>query len=64
MYDLFAMIRFEAAGISPPTASILWSESVAAAGLELKAHPHVLRRTCGYDTRAIVPDNYRRRAAC
>jgi MFS transporter, PPP family, 3-phenylpropionic acid transporter len=30
MYDLFAMIRFEAAGISPPTASILWSESVAA----------------------------------
>jgi MFS transporter, PPP family, 3-phenylpropionic acid transporter len=30
MHDSFAMIRFEAAGISPPTASILWSESVAA----------------------------------
>jgi MFS transporter, PPP family, 3-phenylpropionic acid transporter len=30
MHDSFAMIRFEAAGISPPTASILWSEAVGA----------------------------------
>ena len=33
MHDSFAMIRFEAAGISPPTASILWSESVSAEAL-------------------------------
>jgi PPP family 3-phenylpropionic acid transporter len=30
MHDSFAMIRWQAAGISPPTASVLWSESVAA----------------------------------
>jgi PPP family 3-phenylpropionic acid transporter len=30
MHDSFAMIRWSAAGISPPTASVLWSESVAA----------------------------------
>jgi MFS transporter, PPP family, 3-phenylpropionic acid transporter len=30
MHDAFAVIRWEAAGISPPTASVLWSESVAA----------------------------------
>lgn len=30
MHDSFAMIRWKGAGISPPTASILWSESVAA----------------------------------
>jgi PPP family 3-phenylpropionic acid transporter len=30
MHDAFAIIRWEAAGISPPTASLLWSESVAA----------------------------------
>jgi PPP family 3-phenylpropionic acid transporter len=30
MHDTFAIIRWEAAGISPPTASVLWSESVAA----------------------------------
>jgi PPP family 3-phenylpropionic acid transporter len=30
MHDSFAMIRWEAAEISPPTASLLWSESVGA----------------------------------
>jgi MFS transporter, PPP family, 3-phenylpropionic acid transporter len=30
MHDAFAMIRWEEAGISPATASVLWSESVAA----------------------------------
>ena len=30
MHDSFAMIRWQAAGITPPTASLLWSESVAA----------------------------------
>jgi MFS transporter, PPP family, 3-phenylpropionic acid transporter len=30
MHDSFAMIRWQAARISPPTASVLWSESVAA----------------------------------
>lgn len=30
MHDAFAVIRWSAAGISPATASILWSESVAA----------------------------------
>jgi MFS transporter, PPP family, 3-phenylpropionic acid transporter len=30
MHDAFAMIRWQAAGITPPTASLLWSESVAA----------------------------------
>jgi PPP family 3-phenylpropionic acid transporter len=30
MHDSFAMIRWKASGISPPTASVLWSESVAA----------------------------------
>jgi PPP family 3-phenylpropionic acid transporter len=30
MHDAFAMIRWRAAGITPPTASLLWSESVAA----------------------------------
>jgi PPP family 3-phenylpropionic acid transporter len=30
MHDAFAMIRWTAAGISPATASVLWSESVAA----------------------------------
>jgi PPP family 3-phenylpropionic acid transporter len=30
MHDAFAMIRWGAAGIGPPTASVLWSESVAA----------------------------------
>jgi PPP family 3-phenylpropionic acid transporter len=30
MHDAFAMIRWNAAGISPVTASLLWSESVAA----------------------------------
>jgi PPP family 3-phenylpropionic acid transporter len=30
MHDSFAMIRWTAAGISPGTASVLWSESVAA----------------------------------
>jgi len=30
MHDSFAMIRWSAAGISPGTASVLWSESVAA----------------------------------
>jgi MFS transporter, PPP family, 3-phenylpropionic acid transporter len=30
MHDAFAMIRWHAAGITPPTASLLWSESVAA----------------------------------
>jgi MFS transporter, PPP family, 3-phenylpropionic acid transporter len=30
MHDSFAMIRWKEAGISPPTASVLWSESVAA----------------------------------
>jgi PPP family 3-phenylpropionic acid transporter len=30
MHDSFAMIRWRASGISPPTASLLWSESVAA----------------------------------
>jgi PPP family 3-phenylpropionic acid transporter len=30
MHDSFAMIRWKAAGISPPTASLLWSESVGA----------------------------------
>jgi PPP family 3-phenylpropionic acid transporter len=30
MHDAFAMIRWSAAGISPVTASLLWSESVAA----------------------------------
>jgi MFS transporter, PPP family, 3-phenylpropionic acid transporter len=30
MHDTFAMIRWSAAGISPATASVLWSESVAA----------------------------------
>jgi PPP family 3-phenylpropionic acid transporter len=29
MHDSFAMIRWKEAGISPPTASVLWSESVA-----------------------------------
>ena len=30
MHDAFAVIRWSAAGISPVTASLLWSESVAA----------------------------------
>ena len=30
MNDTFAVIRWSAAGITPPTASVLWSESVAA----------------------------------
>jgi MFS transporter, PPP family, 3-phenylpropionic acid transporter len=30
MHDAFAMIRWSASGISPATASLLWSESVAA----------------------------------
>jgi PPP family 3-phenylpropionic acid transporter len=30
MHDAFAMIRWRAAGVSPGTASLLWSESVAA----------------------------------
>jgi PPP family 3-phenylpropionic acid transporter len=30
MHDSFAMIRWKEAGISPPTASVVWSESVAA----------------------------------
>jgi PPP family 3-phenylpropionic acid transporter len=30
MHDSFAVIRWSAAGISPVTASVLWSESVAA----------------------------------
>jgi PPP family 3-phenylpropionic acid transporter len=30
MHDAFAMIRWRASGITPPTASLLWSESVAA----------------------------------
>jgi len=30
MHDSFAIIRWEAEGISPPAASVLWSESVAA----------------------------------
>jgi MFS transporter, PPP family, 3-phenylpropionic acid transporter len=30
MHDAFAVIRWSAAGVSPPTASVLWSESVAA----------------------------------
>jgi PPP family 3-phenylpropionic acid transporter len=30
MHDAFAMIRWRAAGVSPATASLLWSESVAA----------------------------------
>jgi PPP family 3-phenylpropionic acid transporter len=30
MHDAFAVIRWSAAGISPATASLLWSESVAA----------------------------------
>jgi PPP family 3-phenylpropionic acid transporter len=30
MHDAFAVIRWNAAGISPATASVLWSESVAA----------------------------------
>jgi PPP family 3-phenylpropionic acid transporter len=30
MHDAFAMIRWQAAGIAPTTASLLWSESVAA----------------------------------
>jgi MFS transporter, PPP family, 3-phenylpropionic acid transporter len=30
MHDAFAMIRWNAVGITPPTASLLWSESVVA----------------------------------
>jgi MFS transporter, PPP family, 3-phenylpropionic acid transporter len=30
MHDTFAVIRWSAAGITPPTASVLWSESVGA----------------------------------
>ena len=30
MHDAFAVIRWSASGISPSTASLLWSESVAA----------------------------------
>jgi PPP family 3-phenylpropionic acid transporter len=30
MHDAFAVIRWSAAGVSPATASVLWSESVAA----------------------------------
>jgi MFS transporter, PPP family, 3-phenylpropionic acid transporter len=30
MHDAFAMIRWQAAGIAPPSASVLWSESVGA----------------------------------
>jgi MFS transporter, PPP family, 3-phenylpropionic acid transporter len=33
MHDSFAVIRWEAAGVSPPTASLLWSESVGAEAL-------------------------------
>jgi MFS transporter, PPP family, 3-phenylpropionic acid transporter len=46
MRDAFAMIRWEAAAISPPTASILWSESVAAEiAVFVVAGPRVLDRS-------------------
>jgi MFS transporter, PPP family, 3-phenylpropionic acid transporter len=45
MHDAFAMIRWEAAGISPPTASLIWSESVAAEiAVFVVAGPRVLDR--------------------
>jgi MFS transporter, PPP family, 3-phenylpropionic acid transporter len=45
MHDAFAVIRWEAAGISPPTASVLWSESVAAEiAVFVVAGPRVLDR--------------------
>jgi PPP family 3-phenylpropionic acid transporter len=45
MHDAFAMIRWHAAGITPPTASLLWSESVAAEVLVFIAvGPWLLRR--------------------
>jgi MFS transporter, PPP family, 3-phenylpropionic acid transporter len=45
MHDGFAMIRWRAAGIAPQTASLLWSESVAAEVLVFLAlGPWLLRR--------------------
>ena len=45
MHDSFAMIRWQAAGITPPTASLLWSESVAAEVLVFIAlGPWILHR--------------------
>jgi PPP family 3-phenylpropionic acid transporter len=45
MHDAFAVIRWEAAGISPGTASVLWSESVAAEiAVFVVAGPRVLDR--------------------
>jgi MFS transporter, PPP family, 3-phenylpropionic acid transporter len=43
MHDTFAMIRWKAAEISPPTASLLWSESVGAEVLVFVViGPHLL----------------------
>jgi MFS transporter, PPP family, 3-phenylpropionic acid transporter len=45
MHDAFAMIRWQAAGITPPTASLVWSESVAAEVVVFIAlGPWLLRR--------------------
>jgi PPP family 3-phenylpropionic acid transporter len=45
MHDAFAVIRWEAAGISPGTARVLWSESVAAEiAVFVVAGPRVLDR--------------------
>jgi MFS transporter, PPP family, 3-phenylpropionic acid transporter len=45
MHDSFAMIRWQAAGIAPPSASLLWSESVGAEVLVfLVIGPRLLHR--------------------
>jgi PPP family 3-phenylpropionic acid transporter len=55
MHDAFAMIRWRAAGITPPTASLLWSESVAAEVLVfIAAGPWLLHRIAASTAMAIA----------
>jgi PPP family 3-phenylpropionic acid transporter len=44
MHDTFAMVAWNAAGISPVAGSVLWSESVAAEVIVFVAGPFLLRR--------------------
>jgi MFS transporter, PPP family, 3-phenylpropionic acid transporter len=55
MHDSFAMIRWQAAGITPPTASLLWSESVAAEVLVFVAlGPWLLHRIAASTAMALA----------
>src|SRR5207247_9717550 len=62
MHDAFAVIRWSAAGISPGTASLLWSEAVAAEVIVFFfIRPALVRRVAAGGPLAVAPKSGRPR---